>query len=318
MNKIFEYLNLAARHYYAGEPIISDEQFDMLANSIDYNNIGAKQHGHIEKHIFPLWSLDKHYEDEGKASPLAGYSGRVSRTIKLDGAAVAHTYVNGVYARSLTRGDGIEGTICTDKFLGSKLIPHTISLQGVVQIIGEICAPKHVANSRNYAAGALNLKDVNEFKTRSVEFFAYGIEPYQTDSYEKDMRILEAEGFKTVFEPMLGEVYPSDGIVCRIDTNRTFVDRGYTANFPKGAFALKVRGKAVETKLLAVEWQVGKTGRVTPVAILEPVLVGDALVSRATLNNPGFIEVLGLMIGDTVGIQRAGEIIPQIVYRVEP
>jgi DNA ligase (NAD+) len=79
---------------------------------------------------------------------------------------------------------------------------------------------------------------------------------------------------------------------------------------------LKTRQECVETVLLDVEWQVGKTGKVTPVAILEPVMVGDATVSRATLNNPGFIRSLELCIGDVVGIRRAGEIIPEIVYKV--
>jgi len=90
-----------------------------------------------------------------------------------------------------------------------------------------------------------------------------------------------------------------------------------TAKHPRGAYARKERGECVETTLVAVEWQVGKSGKVTPVAILEPVLVGDAMVSRATLNNPAFIESLDLRIGDRVAVRRAGEIIPQIVHKVE-
>lgn len=315
-SKIIEFLNNAARHYYNGSPIISDEQFDRLAESVDYHNVGAKQHGNVEKHYFPLYSLQKFYADENKASPLAGEKD-VTSTIKLDGAACSHLYIDGHYVRSLTRGDGIEGRVVTDKFLGSKLIPQTISIMGVVQIDGEIAAPKTTENSRNYAAGALNLKDPEEFKTRAVEFFAYSVRPNQNPWFDVDMRMLQKEGFNTVTDKNIHEIYPSDGIVFRVNANARFDELGYTADFPRGAYAKKERAELVETVLLGVEWNVGKTGKVTPTAILEPVMCGDANVSRATLNNPGFIEALGLCIGDRVAIRRAGEIIPQIVHKVE-
>jgi DNA ligase (NAD+) len=91
---------------------------------------------------------------------------------------------------------------------------------------------------------------------------------------------------------------------------------GYTAKHPRGAYAVKERGASVETRLLDVIWQTGKTGKVTPVAILEPVMIGDALVSRATLNNIAFIRALDIKIGDTVGVIRSGEIIPCITHKV--
>ena len=103
----------------------------------------------------------------------------------------------------------------------------------------------------------------------------------------------------------------------RVNDTQVFQDLGYTAKHPRGAYAKKERAAHVETKLLDVEWQVGKSGKVTPVAILEPVYIGDALVSRATLNNPGFIEMLDLQIGDTVAIIRSGEIIPCILHKVD-
>lgn len=313
--KITEFLNKASRHYYAGDPIISDQQFDALADSVGYQAVGAKQHENVEKHLYPMFSLQKYYEDEGKKSPLAGFTD-VSMTPKLDGAAVSHLYIDGQLVRSLTRGDGTEGRIVTDKFLATKLVPHTISVMGIVQITGEIAAPKTVENSRNYAAGALNLKDTQEFKTRAVEFFAYGIFPYQTQTFNEDIKLLKRCGFNTVQDKNISEIYPTDGLVFRLNKHTEFDAQGYTAQHPRGAYALKERGVAVETKLLSVEWQVGKTGRVTPVAILEPVLVGDAVVSRATLNNPGFIEMLDLQIGDTVAIIRSGDIIPCIVHKV--
>lgn len=315
MNKVEEFLNIAARSYYAGSPIITDNQFDNLAESTGYNTVGAKQHGHIEAHYYPMYSLQKHYEDEG-VNPLANYTNKTS-TPKLDGAAIDLLYINGVLVRVLTRGDGKEGTVVTDKFLETNLVPHSISLPGIVQITGEIAAPSHVENARNYAAGALNLGSVDEFRTRAVAFFAYSVTPTQTDTYRKDMKVLTIEGFETVYSLGITEVYPTDGLVIRLNNNKEFEAMGFTSKFPRGAYALKVRGKAVETTLLDVEWQVGKSGKVTPVAILAPILIGDAVVSRATLNNGAFIAALGLYIGCTVGVVRSGEIIPQITYMVD-
>lgn len=317
MNKIIEFLNNAARHYYNGTPIISDEVFDSLADSVGYASLGVKQHGDVEKHYRRMYSLEKFYEDEKSGKPLAGHKD-VTMSPKIDGAAVEHLYIDGLYVRSLTRGDGIEGKVVTDKFANTNLIPKRIDTEHkIVQITGELAAPKHVENSRNYAAGALNLGSVDEFKTRSVEFFAYGVYPYLTDKFDSDMAILEKMGFSTIFSKGVSDIYPTDGIVFRINSNLEFEKAGYTSNHPKGAYAKKERGEVVETTLLSVEWQVGKSGKVTPVAILEPVYVGDALVSRATLNNPGFIQALDLQLGDRVAIRRAGEIIPQVVHKVE-
>ena len=319
MDNVIEFLNRASRHYYNGHPIISDEQFDKLAEAVGYSQVGAKQHENVEKHYQRMYSLQKWYEGEGK-NPLAelGRQQETSVTPKLDGAAISILYVEGKLARVLTRGDGIEGRLVTDKFLATKLIPHTIRTQEpIVQITGELAAPKHVENSRNYAAGALNLGSVEEFKSRAVNFFAYGVWPYIHDTYTKDMQQLARWGFSTVQDRGLVEIYPTDGAVFRLDDNKLFDECGFTSKHPRGAFALKTRGECVETTLVAVEWNVGKTGKVTPTAILEPVMVGDALVSKATLNNPGFITALDLSIGDRVAIRRSGEIIPQIVHKVE-
>lgn len=316
MTKIKEYLDQCSVAYYNGNPIISDEQFDRLAETSGYMTVGAKQHENICKHYNQMYSLQKYYQDEGD-TPLAGIKD-LAMTPKLDGAAISILYVNGELTQVLTRGNGIEGTNITDKFLYRKdLIPHKIKHLGIIQIIGEIVAPVHVLNSRNYAAGSLNLKDPKEFSTRSVQFFAYGVYPYITDTFSEDMRKLEKMGFDTVYKRDLYNLYPCDGIVFRVNNNKLFQEMGYTAKHPRAAYAKKDRQEAVETELLAVEWQVGKSGKVTPVAILKPVMIGDALVSRATLNNPGFIEQLGLCIGDTVALVRSGEVIPCITHKVD-
>lgn len=316
MNKIHEYLQLASRNYYAGVPIISDEVFDKLAESSGFNEVGARQHEHLEKHYFPMYSLQKYYEDEGKESPLKGET-NVDASPKLDGAAVSHLYIEGKLVRSLTRGDGTEGTNVTEKFLATNHVPHTIPHDGVIQITGELVAPKLIENARNYAAGALNLKDVEDFKSRTVAFIAYGVQLTLADTFQEDMRILKSWGFETVKDKDLHNIFDCDGIVYRLNSHEAFYGAGFTSKHPRGAYALKERGIAVETELLDVVWQVGKSGKVTPVAILAPVMVGDAEVSRATLNNIAFIRALDIRIGDRVGIVRAGEIIPQVTHKVE-
>ena len=315
MNKIEQFLDSASKAYYAGSPIISDEQFDRLADSVGYSAVGAKQHENKEKHLYQMYSLQKYYEDEG-TQPLQGIRS-IATSVKLDGAAISLLYVDGFLVRGLTRGDGIEGQLITEKLLATKIVPHEIPHKGVVQITGEFVAPMNIENARNYAAGSLNLKDVQEFKTRALSFFAYGVQPSLAETFNKDMDLLKSFGFGVINEPDLDKIFPCDGVVFRVNDNKQFYEMGYTSKHPRGAYAKKERAAHVETKLLDVEWQVGKSGKVTPVAILEPVYIGDALVSRATLNNPGFIEMLDLRIGDTVAVIRSGEIIPCILHKVD-
>lgn len=313
---IKNYLDAASAAYFAGKPIISDEVFDRLAEAAGYYEVGAKQHENVIKHYYPLFSLQKYYEDEG-AAPLQEYKNKTASP-KLDGACIAGLYIDGSLVQAATRGDGIEGQDITKLILSRPdLLPARIDRMGVVQVSGEVVSPKETPNSRNYAAGALGLKDEAEFRTRAISFFAYGVFPSIRETYTEDMHELECLGFKTVFEPEIHKIYPCDGVVFRINDNSEFTKLGYTAKHPRGAYAKKERFEAVETQILSVEWQVGKSGKVTPVANLEPIMIGDALVSRATLNNPGFIEMLDLRIGDTVGVIRAGEIIPCITHKVD-
>ncbi len=316
MKSVEQYLTECARQYYQGNPIISDEVFDRLADSVGFSKVGARQHGHIQKHYFPMYSLKKFYVDEGKENPLVGEKD-ITVSPKLDGAAISILYIDGALTRVLTRGDGTEGTNITENFLKSTLIPKNIRYEGVLQVTGEVAAPSHIPNARNYASGALNLKDSSDFLGRAITFFAYGVQPYVNDTYDEDMIMLKKMGFNTIKDSEIDKVYPSDGIVFRVNSNKRFEELGYTSQFPHGAYARKERPTGEITTLLDVIWQVGKTGRCTPVAILEPVMLGDAQVSRATLNNPGFIEALDLQIGDQVHIIRSGDIIPCVVNKIE-
>lgn len=306
----------ASHAYYAGTPIISDEQFDYLADLVDFKQVGSKALTDVKKHYKRMFSLQKFYNGEGK-NPLAEYSGFKFESPKLDGAAISIFYIEGQLTQVLTRGDGIEGRDITDKFLfgSNSIIPKTISLPGMVQVTGEITALAEVENARNYASGALSLLDATEFNSRDLYFTAYGLYP-ETLTYERDLEVLRLEWFKTVADEDWCAKFQTDGIVVRINDNKLFEQLGYTAKHPRGAYALKVRKFGAITTLLDVQWQVGKSGKVTPVAILEPCIIDDAKISRATLNNQAFIEALDLEIGCRVEVQKAGDIIPTIVRRV--
>jgi DNA ligase (NAD+) len=194
-------------------------------------------------------------------------------------------------------------------------VPKVITFCGLVQVTGEVVAPKSIPNARNYASGSLNLKDINEFKTRELTFVAYDFQPHPGDSWCSDMKLMSGWGFNVITLSDYGQ-FPQDGKVVRADDNRYFEQLGYTSHHPRGAFAIKTRQAGVVTELLDVEWNVGKSGAVSPVAILEPCVIGEATVSRATLHNIGYIEALGLEIGCNVEVIRSGEIIPRIVRRV--
>lgn len=308
------FLDYASSKYYAGDPIISDEEFDKLAEYHSYESVGAPVTSDRIAHAFPMWSLQKCYDDE----PQIELGGAVAATPKLDGAAVANYYVYGRHILSLTRGDGKEGLDITDKM--RTLVPQEIQYGEVelLQVTGEVVAPKSIDNARNYAAGALNLKSVEEFQTRDLAFIAYGIVPNQYKFWSEDMNKLVSFNFKTVFTetPSSLERYPQDGIVFRLDEYAKFNELGYTAKHPRGAFALKERKGGVITKLLDIEWQVGRSGVVSPVAILEPVIIGEATISRATLHNIKYIQELDLELGCLVEVVRSGEIIPRVVRRI--
>ena len=309
-NYLNKKLQKASADYYAGNPSMSDDEFDALARAINFKQVGTLE-GRVP-HAFRMYSLQKIFQ--GEECPFA--SEDVIVTPKLDGSAISILYINGELERVLTRGDGKSGIDITDKFKASDLVPQLAIGNHIMQVTGEIVAPKSVPNSRNYAAGSLNLKDIDEFLTRNLCFVAYGIEPSLNDSYVDDMLELWEVGFNTVTQSDWAE-FPHDGTVWRLDNNEKFRDLGYTSHHPRGAFAVKKQHKGVTTTLLDVDWQVGKSGVVSPVAILEPCTIGEATVSRATLHNKSYIEELGLYIGCEVEVIRSGEIIPRIVGLAE-
>jgi len=300
--------------YAKGTPIVPDEVYDRLVENTELEN----QVGYIEvgeqrfKHPFPMYSLQKVFVGEDKEPDWDINQTRIM-TAKLDGAAVSITYMDGELQQALTRGDGKAGLDITDKM--RFIVPRYINIKGLAQITGEVVAPKTIPNARNYASGALNLKDIEEFKSRDLTFIAYGVQPTITDSWVADMKLVSDSGIEPVTSSDYS-MFPQDGKVVRVDSNKYFESLGYTSHHPRGSFALKTRQAGVVTRLLDVEWNVGKSGAVSPVAILEPCVIGEATVSRATLHNMAYIEALELEIGCDVEVIRSGEIIPRIVKRV--
>ena len=312
-------LDMACLAYYQdGDPILTDAQFDRLAELHNYHNVGYTPTDGI-RHTYQMYSLQKCFDI--LEAPFGVLGTNVVLSVKLDGAAVALTYINGKLTQALTRGDGIHGKDILDKM--RLIVPEYIQIKGIVQITGEVVAPETIENARNYAAGALNLKYLRDFIDREILFYVHGMEDdgdymgdvEYGDTWQTRMEFLKDQGFNTVHTHMTDGL-PKDGLVYRINDTYDFIARGFTAKHPRGAFALKDKQKGVVTKLEDVKWQVGKSGVVSPVAILSPVKIGDATISRATLHNMDYILDLNLEIGCDVEIIRSGEIIPRVVRRV--
>jgi DNA ligase (NAD+) len=303
---MIEYLDKASKAYYDGTPFLSDEEFDKLAEMYGYNKVGAPAANAVP-HYYRMYSLQKVHQ--GEVEPTFQ---EPVKTPKLDGAAISILYINGSLAKILTRGNGEKGQDITDKI--RHLVPNSISNTSVLQVNAEVVAPSTIPNARNYAAGALNLKDLMEVKSRDITVVAYEILGINTVTYTENLKQLKLFGFNTVADSL--EQFPTDGIVVRENQYSVFNAAGHTSKHPRAAYALKPKPEAQITKLLAVEWQVGRTGVVSPVAILEPVTIGEAVISRATLHNMGYINALGLELNCMVEVIRSGEIIPRIVRKV--
>ena len=305
-----EFLDKACTMYYEGYPILSDDEFDMLADKHQYNAVGYKVTDAVP-HTYRMYSLKKCFDLTD--APLSVED--CIETPKLDGAAVSLLYVEGLLQLALTRGDGIQGRDITDKM--RLLVPEEISITNLVQITGEVVAPSSVSNARNFASGSLGLNDIEEFATRPLAFVASGQERVVNRNYDATLEGLERIGFNTALSFDCTD-YPTDGIVYRLRDNFEFEKMGHTSNHPRGAFALKEQKMGEITTLIDVVWQLGKSGVVSPVGILDPIEIGGATVSRATLHNIEYIRDLDLEIGCQVEVIRSGEIIPRIVRRVEP
>lgn len=272
--------------------------------------------------------------------------------LKFDGASISITYRNGRLFRALTRGDGATGDDVTRNIKTIKSIPPEISAAGIPGefiIRGEILMPRPVfnrlneernksglapfANPRNAASGTLKLLDPKIVASRELDcmfYFLLADNPPFNTHYENLMearkwgfRVSEGISICRNFDEVLyfikkweeerkNLIYDIDGVVIKVNSLSLQNELGFTAKSPRWATAYKYKAEQVTTKLLSVSFQVGRTGNVTPVANLEPVLLAGSTVRRASLHNADQIEMLDLHINDMVYVEKGGEIIPKI------
>lgn len=309
-------LDRAWAEYDKGTPFMTDGDFNTLSIKYNYNDYGSESFGEKATHLFQMMSLKKVYDDEPDPYQIVN----PIKSPKLDGTAISLIYEEGYLIMALRRGRSgdTEGQIVTDKM--ALLVPNKVDRKDKHQVNGEVVCDKTINNARNYASGAFGLKDLDEFKTRvpHLQFVAYGVRPTDAETYEADMALLWSYGFFSVLTLNIAENFRTDGKVYRENNNALFESAGYTSKHPRGAFARKQSDEVAikHTILRDVVWQVGRTGKVSPVAIFDEVIIDDARITKATLHNAGFIEEMGLSIGDTIIITRSGGIIPKVLGKV--
>lgn len=272
---------------------------------------------------------------------------------KIDGLSASLRYEKGVLVRGATRGDGKTGEDVTANLRQIADIPHRLTgeVPEVIEVRGEVYAPlagfeafnkaaeeagtRTYANPRNFASGSLRQIDSSVTAKRPLRFFAYAwgevsesFSDTQHGALEKlkawgfvvndrSVRVCNAEGLLEVYRAT-GEArstldYDIDGVVYKVDRLDWQQRLGFVARSPRWAIAHKFPAQQATTVLEGIDIQVGRTGSLTPVARLRPVTVGGVVVRNATLHNEDEIERLGVRIGDTVRLQRAGDVIPQIL-----
>ncbi len=273
--------------------------------------------------------------------------------LKYDGASISITYENGKLKRAVTRGDGFQGDDVTNNIKTIKSIPLQLTgtyFPEKFDIRGEIILPfagfekmnqdlieigeTPYSNPRNTASGSLKLQDSTEVAKRPLDcllYFLIGSNlPFQSQ-YE-GLETARKWGFKVPNEAKLAnsleEVfefinywdihrhnlpYETDGVVVKVNSFQYQDELGYTAKSPRWAMAYKFKSEQVSTKLKSISYQVGRTGAITPVANLEPVQLAGTIVKRASLYNADQIEKLDIRVGDTVFVEKGGEIIPKII-----
>ncbi|MCP3028366.1 NAD-dependent DNA ligase LigA [Halobacillus sp. A5] len=271
--------------------------------------------------------------------------------LKIDGLAVSLTYEDGVLVRGATRGDGTVGEDITVNLRTIRTIPLRLHKPETIEVRGEAFMPKKsflrmneareekgeelFANPRNAAAGSLRQLDPKIAAKRNLDIFLYGVGEWQgesSSSHSERLERMKEIGLKTnpewkkchsideVIEYVNSWVerrpdlnYEIDGIVIKVDRLDQQEALGFTAKSPRWATAYKFPAEEAVTKLNDIELSVGRTGVVTPTAILEPVKVAGTTVQRASLHNEDLIRERDIRIGDTVVIKKAGDIIPEVV-----
>ncbi len=292
-------------------------------------------------------------EFDERVRKALGHSVKYICELKYDGASISLTYEHGRLVHAVTRGDGEKGDDVTANVRTIKSVPLRLpegNYPDLFEIRGEVLMPRAVfdklneereasgempfANPRNAAAGSLKMQNSAQAAKRQLDCWLYFLFAAQlpTNSHLQNMECCRQWGFKvptfvaecSSIDDILAFInhwdterhnlpFDIDGIVIKVDSISDQLELGNTAKTPRWAIAYKFKAEQVQTKLLSVSFQVGRTGAVTPVANLEPVQLAGTTVKRATLHNADIIKQHDLHVGDTVMVEKGGEIIPKIV-----
>lgn len=297
------------------------------------------------RHAQPMLSLDKCYDDDEllrwTADLYQGGSGDVIAMPKIDGLACSLRYdEDGRLVSAATRGDGEVGEDVTANVRAIEGVRRTVAA-GPLEVRGEVYLPlrrfaelrsedpSKATNPRNLAAGALRQKDPNKTRAMGLAFLAYDLRGRETSTQREKLALLAGLGFPPIPQAIapkhLAKVavdelakrkdelpYETDGVVVVVDNADEQRRLGATAHHPRWAIAWKFQGEEGSSVLRAIEWSVARTGTITPVAIVDPVVLSGVTVTRATLHHKRFLQSLGLRIGATVAMVRRGGVIPHV------
>ncbi len=354
--KLEKAINEARIAYYNLEPTISDDEYDSLLESYKnkfgkndvYNAVGAKPTSEWEKvsHEILMGSLDKVNSKDEFVSWCRkfGQNTEFLITEKLDGSSLEIVYENGNLVRCVTRGDGDIGQDITLNAIKVNGVVKSISLKEKVIVRGEVIMKKSVfmekyssqySNTRNTANGKLIERGDNSHCS-NLEFIAYFMVKFDSDQYKKESQMfneLSSLGFSVpVFvvgdvalavdhfsktnsiRDMLG--HDIDGMVVSVNDSTIKESFGVKDNRPVAQIAWKFESKSVGATITGVKWQVGPTGRITPVATVEPIKIDGVTVTNVSMHNIGMFNALNVGFGDIVRLVRANDVIPYITNKI--
>ena len=382
VKELREKLEYYANKYYDEDaPEISDYEYDMMMNRlkalekqfpelITPDSLTQKVGGHVKEgfkqvtHEVPLQSL----QDVFSFEELEEFDTRVRKQAeeekeelnyvvetKIDGLSVALEYIDGVFVRGATRGNGLVGEDITDNLRTIKSIPKVLNEKINITVRGEvfigtkefekmneeqeILGKQLFANARNAAAGSLRQLNAKITEQRPLDIYIFNVQKLENNpfnSHYEQLDYLVKLGFNVnpvriycknfdeakkaitkIGEDRENLTFGIDGAVIKVDSLSFREKLGTTYKTPRWAIAYKYPPEAKETLLKDVVWQVGRTGVITPMAILEPVKVAGSTISKTTLHNEDFIKEKGLKIGDRVIIQKQGDVIPEVISVVK-
>ena len=343
----------AKEAYYSGETIMTDDEFDSLEQelialgSTAPHIVGADDRKAKYSHPSPMLSLAKYQASLSGVPPTGAAVNWMSKfgatsfeiTPKYDGNAGNAIYKDGKLLQVLSRGNGTKGRDITDKVKHN--LPETIDLKGTVEIRGEVVIKistfnekySHFKNPRNYVAGVLNRDDNSQETLSHLDFIMLEVRHHndgeihyispRVPGFKHKAHIFYCglESFEAAYHDMVEyrktSDYQLDGFVIKAPEGLRPI-WGENSHDPNWAIAIKFPPKEATTKIKSISWQFGKTGELTPVAVMEPVDLDGSTVSRAALFNLGYLKEKGAYPGATVTVAKSGDIIPQIQRVLAP